>query len=78
MAELVGRLIPFSIQAGTATGIGLLTALAGATDISLVEQGSNGQLLQMGAISNAVIIAISGVIIICIFTHYHITVILLL
>lgn len=72
LSNLIGRFIPFSIQAGTAIGIGLLTALAGAVDVDMVQVGTHGQLLQFGPLTNEVIITIAGVIIICISAHYHI------
>jgi AGZA family xanthine/uracil permease-like MFS transporter len=71
LGNFISRLIPTSIQAGTAVGIGLVTALAGAVDINLIVEGKFNVLLQMGHISAAVVIAFAGVVIICVATHYH-------
>jgi AGZA family xanthine/uracil permease-like MFS transporter len=69
--NFVSRLIPTNIQAGTAVGIGLVTALAGAVDIDLVVEGRFNVLLRMGVITWEVVIAFAGVVIICVATHYH-------
>jgi xanthine/uracil/vitamin C permease (AzgA family) len=45
---------------GTAIGIGLLTALAGALDINLVTPGDY-TIVTMGAITPKIMIAIAGV-----------------
>lgn len=71
LAILVGKLIPLPIQVGTAVGIGLLTALAGALEIKLVQSGQY-QILTRGVVSPEVVIAISGVVIISAAIHYHI------
>jgi adenine/guanine/hypoxanthine permease len=52
-------LIPECIQASTTVGIGLLTALAGATEIELVVRGEY-TLLEVGKLTNEVIIALTG------------------
>jgi hypothetical protein len=73
LANFIARLMPSSIQVGTSIGIGLLTALAGATSINLVQKGSDNKesILQIGPISNQVIIAIFGMCMISVLTHYH-------
>jgi adenine/guanine/hypoxanthine permease len=52
-------LIPFSIQIGTAVGIGLLTALAGATEIDLVVTG-HYTIVKLGKITPEVMVTIAG------------------
>ena len=53
------KLVPSSIQVGTAVGIGILTALAGATDIDLVVSGDY-TIVTMGKITPKVLIAVAG------------------
>ena len=55
---------------GTAVGIGLLTALAGSTEIDLVVAG-NYVILEIGKITTSIVIAFVGVILICVFMRYH-------
>jgi AGZA family xanthine/uracil permease-like MFS transporter len=64
-------LIPNCIQVGTSIGIGLITALAGSTEIGLVEQGDY-TILKMGQITPQIMIAFAGIIIICVATEYRI------
>jgi AGZA family xanthine/uracil permease-like MFS transporter len=71
LGKFVARLIPISIQVGTAIGIGLLTALAGSTEIDLVETGTY-TILEMGNITAEIVIAFAGVIFICIAMRYHV------
>eukprot|EP01040_Poterioochromonas_malhamensis_P002191 gene2191-2332_t len=71
LGQLTARLIPISIQVGTAVGIGLLTALAGSTEINLVVSGTY-TILKMGSITAEICIALSGVIVICVAMRYHI------
>lgn len=71
LGRFTSRLIPIAIQVGTAVGIGLLTALAGSTEVDLVERGSY-TVLKIGPITAKVCIAISGVILIAIATNFHI------
>jgi adenine/guanine/hypoxanthine permease len=52
-------LIPECIQASTTVGIGLLTALAGATEINLVVRGEY-TLLEVGKLTNEVVISLTG------------------
>ena len=68
-----GRLIPLPIQVGTAIGIGLLTALAGCTDINVVERGTYN-ILKFGAVTPEICIAFFGVFIICVAINYRIRV----
>lgn len=72
-ANFISRLIPSSIQVGTSIGIGLLVALAGATEIGLVQSGTDSALLRMGPVTPPVIIALFGVVLICVLVHYHVT-----
>jgi AGZA family xanthine/uracil permease-like MFS transporter len=71
LTNLVGKLIPLPIQVGTAVGIGLLTALAGALEIKLVQSGQY-TMLTRGVVSPEVVIAISGVVMISAAIHYHV------
>ena len=52
-------------------GIGLITALAGATEIQLVIHGKY-TILDMGTITPEIIIAMFGVVIVAILLHYHV------
>jgi AGZA family xanthine/uracil permease-like MFS transporter len=72
LGNFIGRLIPYSLQAGTAIGIGLLTALAGMTDIDFVTTGSGSELLRMAPLTFEIGVAIAGVIVICLANCYHI------
>ena len=72
LAHFVGTLIPLPIQVGAAVGIGLLTALAGATEVDLIKNGGQFQLLKKGEVSAEQLIAISGLVIISVAIHYHI------
>ena len=71
VGKFIGRLIPLPIQVGTTLGVGLLTALAGAAEISLVQTGSYA-LLEMGPINDKVIIAITGITVISVGMYYHV------
>jgi hypothetical protein len=62
------QLIPFPIQVGTAIGIGLLTALAGALDVNLVTPGDY-TIVTMGAITPKIMIAIAGAALVVTNTH---------
>lgn len=59
LGRLIVKFIPSSIQIGTTVGIGLLTALAGSVEISLV-QSSIFTVLKVGPITPAVLICLSG------------------
>lgn len=65
------QLIPKAIQAGTAVGIGLITALAGSTEIHLVKTGEY-TIVDIGKITSEVIVSMSGLIIIAVALYYHI------
>lgn len=65
------KLIPDSIQAAISVGIGLITALAGATEINLVVRGKY-TILDMGEITPEVVIAIAALIIVTVLLHYHV------
>lgn len=71
LGRLMSRFIPLPIQVGTAIGIGLLTALAGSTEIGLVISGSYS-ILKMGVITPEICISIAGIVIIAVAVHYHI------
>jgi adenine/guanine/hypoxanthine permease len=71
LGRLAARLIPLPIQAGTAIGIGLLTALAGSTEVNLVVKGQYA-ILKMGFITPEICIALSGIVIISVCIYYHI------
>jgi len=65
------QLIPDSIQAAISVGIGMITALAGATEINLIVQGKY-TILDMGPLTDEVVIAISCLILVAILMHYHV------
>lgn len=71
LAELVRRLIPAPIQVGTVVGVGLLTTLAGSTEIGFVITG-HYKILRMGEITPEVVITFLGVIIICVMLRFHV------
>ena len=71
LGEFVRYLIPLPIQVGTAVGIGLLTSLAGSTEISFVKAGKY-TILELGTITTEVIISFVGVFLICITMRFHI------
>jgi len=64
-------LIPDCIQAATSIGIGLITALAGCTEINLVVKGKY-TILDMGEITSEVIIAIAALILVTAALHFHV------
>jgi len=71
-ANFVTKMIPKSVQVGTAIGIGLLTALAGVEDIGLVVAGNASQVSRLGNWSSPeAIIAFFGLQIIIVFSFYH-------
>jgi AGZA family xanthine/uracil permease-like MFS transporter len=63
-------LIPDSIQAAISIGIGLITALAGATEINLVVRGKF-TILDMGELSPEVVVAIAALVVVAVCLHYH-------
>lgn len=71
LGRLASRLIPLPIQVGTAIGIGLLTALAGSTEVNLVMEGKYA-ILKMGEITPEICISITGIIIIATAVFYHV------
>lgn len=71
LGEFMKHLIPIPIQVGTVVGIGLLTTLAGSTEIDFVIAGTY-KILRMGEITPEIVITFAGVIIICVAMHYHI------
>lgn len=68
---IVLQLIPDCIQASTSVGIGLITALAGCTEIDLVVRGKY-TVLDMGDLTPEIMIAMAGVVIVAVALHYHI------
>ena len=71
LGKLVTSFIPRSIQIGTAVGIGMITALAGSTEINLVQEGKY-TILDLGPITPEVILTIAGVIGVTIAINHHI------
>jgi len=71
LSRFMTGLIPRAIQVGTAVGIGLITALAGCTEIDLVVTGKY-TILDMGEITPEVEIALAGVVIAAIGVSHHI------
>lgn len=65
------RLIPDAIQAAISVGIGLITALAGATEINLVIRGKY-TILDMGDLTPEVVVAISALVVVAVLLHYHV------
>eukprot|EP00981_Chlorochromonas_danica_P001456 scaffold300_cov173-Ochromonas_danica.AAC.24 len=65
------KLIPDSIQAAISVGIGLITALAGATEINLVVRGKY-TILDMGELTTEIVVAIANLIIVAVMLHYHV------
>ena len=64
-------MIPDSIQAAISVGIGLITALAGATEINLIVRGKY-TILDMGEMTEEVVVAISALVIVAVLLHYHV------
>lgn len=62
--------IPNALQIGVAVGIGLFTALAGATEIDLVV-GGRYTIVAMGPLTPEILVAMSGIIIVSVSLHYH-------
>lgn len=72
ICKFLRQLVPVSIQVGTSVGIGLLTALAGATEVDLIVQGRL-TLIQLGDLSNPnIYITLFGIVLIPILYHYHV------
>jgi adenine/guanine/hypoxanthine permease len=70
LGTLTANLIPLPIQVGTAVGIGILTALAGSTEINLVQPGTY-TILKIGTITPMICLSFAGVILICIGMRRH-------
>jgi adenine/guanine/hypoxanthine permease len=70
IGRVITRLIPSCIQAGTTVGIGLLTAFAGAHEVHLIVEGEY-TLLKIGRITNEVLIALSGLVILGALVIHH-------
>eukprot|EP01041_Mallomonas_annulata_P004970 gene4970-9942_t len=71
LGNLVAKLIPLPIQAGTAIGIGLITALAGTTEVNLIIAGKY-TILKMGHVTPEIVVAMAGLVIVAVSLHYHI------
>lgn len=71
LGNLIKQLIPLPIQVGTVVGVGLLTTLAGSTEINFVIGGTY-KILRMGHITQEIVIAFAGVIMICVAMRHHI------
>ena len=71
LSKIVTNLIPKPIQVGTAVGIGLITALAGALDINMVRAGKY-TVVTSGPITTEVILTVLGVIVLVILLARHI------
>jgi len=71
LGEFVKHLIPIPIQVGTVVGIGLLTALAGSTEVGMVTSGEY-TILALGSITPEIIISFVGVWMISVAVRYHI------
>ena len=69
-SRFITKLIPDCIQASTAVGIGLITALAGAIEVGLVVHGSY-TLLAMGDVTPALLIAGVSLLSIAVAQHFH-------
>jgi adenine/guanine/hypoxanthine permease len=63
-------MIPDCVQASTAVGIGLITALAGLIEVNLVVRGEF-TILQEGKISMEIVITIMAVILVAVAMHFH-------
>lgn len=71
LGQFIAKLIPLPIQAGTAIGIGMITALAGATEVNLVVSGKF-TILNIGQLTPEVIVAIGGLVLVTTAMHYHV------
>ena len=71
VSTFVTKLIPDCIQASTAVGIGLITALAGVIELHLVVTGEY-TLLELGEITPAIVIAMGSVIVLAASMHFHV------
>lgn len=67
----ITKLIPDCIQASTAIGFGLITALAGATELHLVVPGRYS-ILQMGDINNEILVAFFATVVIAVAQYYKV------
>jgi AGZA family xanthine/uracil permease-like MFS transporter len=65
------QLVPGCIQAALGVGIGLITALAGATEIGLVVRGKY-TIVDMGPITDEAIVGIAALILVAAALHYHV------
>lgn len=71
VGKFVTRLIPTSIQVGTAIGVGLLTCLAGSMEIDMVVTG-HYSILSLGNLTSELYIALAGVAVIVIGLQYQV------
>ena len=70
VGRFITKLIPKYIQISTTIGIGLLTVLSAFSEIDLVVQGKY-TLLEVGKVTDEIVIAFSGLILIWIGNYYH-------
>lgn len=69
----ITKFIPIPIQVGTVVGIGLITAMAGATELDLIQDGnSSNTLLEIGPMTSAIYISAAAFLILIIGLHYHV------
>ena len=71
LSKVITNLIPKPIQVGTAVGIGLITALAGALDINMVRSGEF-TIVTSGPITTEVILTIFGIVALVILLARHV------
>lgn len=71
VARLFNFVVPQTLQAAVAVGIGVLVAFAGATEVDLIVEGKY-TILALGPMSHDLVIAMFGVIIIGTALHYHV------
>lgn len=53
-------MIPSSVQVGSVTGIGLLTALAGAVEVGMITGGGVYAVVGMGKITDEIVLSLVG------------------
>ena len=71
LSKAVTNLIPKPIQVGTAVGIGLITALAGALEVDMIQPGKY-TVLTSGPITTEVLLTVAGIIGLVILLARHI------
>lgn len=71
LSKFMTGIIPRPIQVGTAVGVGLITALAGSTEVDLVVSGKY-TILDMGDITSEVELTLFGVVLAAIGISHHV------